>query len=273
MCDLVRVKVWVIPLGAVLAAALLLPIVAALHCGAGKLDTLMCDDYGRYASAWIRTRDVAPGDDMVVRVATHGGYASSINHVSVRLADTTVDVDGGEPGWGSVVDAESSNQDDQTVVVTVPTTAPIGLADLDIAIDLTVATDAGGGFVNDTYADHVVVPFEILDPGARSRQRLVDRAKATLAWLVACAMAFACTRYLPRSFGRFRNSKNELVSVALLLVIMLLAMIGQLVFVRPILRTVAVSSWLAGITLLGVWCVALVVGAWVGLRARRHAPD
>ena len=243
-----------------------------LDCGASKLDTWMPDTEDAYASVWLRTRDAAPGDDVAVRVVSHTGLRSAIESVNVALGDLAFEVKGAPRSWGATIHG-GSNEDDASFVVSIPATAAAGDARLSLTIDMAFAKGDGYYFTNHAFVDRISVPFTILEPGARDTARLVDRALAILAWLVAVALVYAAVRWI-RINRPLGSEPGEIILRLLLLGIVLtiagIALVGQLAFARPILRTVALSAWAWDIALLGVWCGAVVVGAWLGARARRR---
>ena len=257
-----------------LAAIVALPVLAFLDCGAKRLDRMLPDAEGVYSSVWVRTKDVGPGDDMVITVMTHVGYRSAIGNVHARFGDSTVDAPGEGPTWGSTVSTRGSNEDDHTLVVPIPLMTATGPMHLDLTIDLAIAASASGGFETQTKTDHITVPIEILDPDTVTSHRLVDRALAALAWLVALSIVYAAVRWVRRRGHSLAPAAGrttaELALIAILLVIATVAMIGQLVFVRPVARSLAVPSatWMSVLML--VWCAALVLGAWLGRRARNY---
>jgi hypothetical protein len=119
--------------------------------------------------------------------------------------------------------------------------------------------------------DRLVVELEVLSPSARTTKRLVDRSIAIGAWLAAFAAAYAAMRWLGRrrpAAPGASGGNTEAVLLLILLAIAVVAMIGQLAFVRPIMRTTAAHSTVFVSGLLAIWALALVVGAWRGLRAR-----
>jgi hypothetical protein len=261
-----------IKLALLLTALVGVPLYFILGFGAARLDGWMPDAEDAKASVWLRTKDAAPGDDVAVRVVTHTGLRSAIGSVRVQLGDVDFQIKGAPQSWGGTIQGDG-NEDDATFAVAIPASAATGPARLSLTIDMAFAKGDGYYFENHAFIERISVPFDILEPGARDTARLVHRGEAVLWWLVAIVLAYAAVRWI-RPQRRVADKVSEVVVrvmvIAIVLSVVGIAVIGQLVFARPILCTVALPAWSWNMVLLGVWCTAIVIGAILGARARRR---
>jgi hypothetical protein len=233
------------------------------------------------ASVWLQTREVAPGDAVALRVASHDGYRSAITSIDARIGSTTSHIVGHKPDWGLQIQ-RGSNGDDLAFTVTIPSGTSPGNERIYLDIAMTTA-EAGAdrsqlfSFENTDRTEHLSVPLEVRDPGSRTLHRVADAALAVGGWLAAFGLAFLAARVIAgrRRLFAAATAGDELVRLIVVGFSAIaigcgVVVAGESVFVRPILGTTAWHWRLLPGGLHALWSCALAVGAWSGWRTSRH---
>lgn len=266
--------------------------VALLSFAAKALDARLSDDNGVYSAAWLRTRDVAPGDDVAISVAAQG-RGEAITRIRVRLGDRELQLRRA-PSEDSV--------DKFTFVFAIPEDAPLGSAtlvmDLSLLMELPAQRDEPRGqddelqrwaakyqsLVGETRdterSDQLRLALEVRSPRARTIRVVVDGALALGALLGAFGIAYFAGRFRRRSDAMkwptigepadtpYAEEENDGFIFLGVLVMIAISMLGHLVFVRTLWRTTSIGSSVFMIVLLAIWLVAIVAGGYRGCRAR-----
>src|SRR4051812_44003311 len=76
----------------ILALVFALPAFFAVDWGARRIDRWMPDGEGAHTMVWLRTADVAPGDDIAIAAEAVGGYQAAVGITGVRLGSSALSV-------------------------------------------------------------------------------------------------------------------------------------------------------------------------------------
>lgn len=269
----------------VVAAVLAIPMLLGMWFGQRWLERWLPDAEGTYAAAWLRTRDVAPGDEVAIRVAPRAGATLAIVGLHAKIGDIKIEVPGYWYSGGELADRDRKSTAEFRILV--PSSSPLDReVTIELSIAMVVAAPGGGGtYREQDWTDTITVPVAMRSPGARTTRKLIDGGIALGAWLLVSVLAYALTRWgLARTLHAMGKSSRrptagasdaELTGqvafggIAIIVVSAMLAMAGQLVFVRPILRTTTMQSEVFIVSLLAIWAFALVIGGVLGMRASR----
>ena len=229
---------------------------------AQKLDVLLADVEGAYATATLLTRDAAPGDEIAIRVIAPGSQKTVIKGIRGRLKRAGT--------MTPFVSADDAPDDRVTFRATVPLDAPEdGVLAITLAVDLEL-----GGYIRSETTDTLSLELPLRSASARSRRAAFDLGLAALAWLVACATCYVVTRWRPvgdRGPSLPSGASEGMVRLVLwgvLVGLAAIAAIGDVAFVRPLQRTTAATSESVTLGLLVVWLLALALGSGLGLVGR-----
>jgi hypothetical protein len=223
--------------------------------------------------AALLTRDVAPGDDVAIALAAHGGLASWLTEVRVRFVSGTAQTQAPfVPVWTNLEDEVSWVR----LVLAIPEDARLGPARFEIQADvglrLKVVREYGTTYYRPTtLIDRIDVPVQVQTPEDRSSGRRLARIWAAAAWLLASVVAYTCGRWglrgIERKLGRPPVPKSPASWRFLPVVVVLVGLggVGEWMCVQPILATTLLHlEW----SLRGLWCLGIIVGLWWGLGAQ-----
>ncbi len=275
-----RQKLLLAVLVLVVGAMVLFP---AQYVGGNVLEVHHADATSLHTSGWVVTQDVSPGDRVAVRVSSMAGRNSWIREIRARVIAGAEHKD-----IRDVLDTVWKDLEGQAesvvLALEVPREIPLGPARIVLDLDEQVQEQTGR-MLNTVYVssserrNRLELPFVVRSAAERDANRLRSRVGAAAAWLVVCLAMFALTcwgfRRVRISF--FDPSPRIPASVGLVLLLFVtvgaaFSVVGQVVFVRPIAATlVPIPSSFTLLTRV-LWLLAIVLGAWAGLLARKPVP-
>ena len=231
------------------------------------VDKRFADAEGAHTRATILGRDVAPGDQIAIRIATLGQIKMVIQEGHDGRIGRHAGGRGGRIGYSIVREDHDVGRGDG-----VPADAPVD-AWLPITVSMDLETHAYSSFET---GDAVTLEVFVRSEHGRTMRIALDVALAVLAWLAAAALCYAIARWRPASAIAVRQAEGpmdayttRLVANGALLGVAAIGMIGDLVFVRTLHRITSSDSLAVELALLGAWLAALALGVVLGLRARR----
>ena len=243
-------------------------LLGAVFLGGRLVDKGLIDTKSELVSAWIVTREVAPGDEFSLQLFAAG---------ELRAIRAGV-------GGGPLVEVWKSDgtDDEHDLLLRIPPDAPTGLVVIALEVDLNVRVEVNR-MLNTVYYrdssrhDKVELTLPVRSPEARTNRQWLFRALGVGSWLAVLGLVYAIARWSFRGLlARMRRkgeSMDESIAAVLCVVVACgFAALGQFLFVRPILRTTTFASWQAVLCVQVVWICAIGLGLWRGLRARARAP-
>ncbi|MBA3462161.1 MAG: hypothetical protein H0T46_19530 [Deltaproteobacteria bacterium] len=240
----------------------------AMHLVAWVIDARSVDATGRLVNAKLTTSDVAPGDDLALKLMTGGDLRRLRARIGSRPA---VDV------WTWTGPAS-----DGRFAITIPRDVELGSVRIGLDVDLDYRVETSRA-LNTVYyrtvqrRDTIEVSVPIVSPEHQASRRWVLRGVAAASWIVGLVVTYALVRWsFRRLFARVKRKPGSMleriVFAALLVAMFAAAAIGQLIFVTPIVRTTTFSTLPPIVAIQLGWTVSIALGLWRGLLARAAAP-
>ncbi len=241
----------------------------------GFVGSVIADRYetsvaSRQFAAQLVTREIAPGDDVAIRVSAYGAFSK----IRARVDD------------GALVDvwrfSNSTTVHEVLLSLPVPADARLGPLKIfiEVALDVRIPVERKLNTVYYRVAprdDAVEIAVPVRSPAECAKQRWVSRALGIAAWLAAFAMFYVLARWSLRRFSaRWRRKKGateDAPAIMLCLVLAVaLAIPGPAVFGRALLHTAERDLPVVLYGLQTIWLGAIVLGMWRGFAARAAAP-
>ena len=243
-------------------------LTAATFLGGMLVDGFSFDARADYVSARLVTREVAAGDDVSIDLFPDG----IITAIHARFGGGPMQ-DVRRPAW---------NSDQDRIVVQLAPDLPLGPVEITLDVELMIRLETGRNLNTHYYRhatrnDKLEIALQVRAPDERTQRQWMFRGLALAAWIAVCGASYASGRWAFRSVLARRRRKGrsittEIAMLVCFVVAVVVAAVGQLIFVNPIVRTTTLASWLPILGVQFAWNCAIGLGLWRGLVARSKAP-